>query len=143
MTKRNLTFLRGSSDADDPPREPGIYFGYRALLVLVAWLSPMVIGYGLNAFLIPFKDPGGFVTFIWLFPIGLFAFVPSPANVDIFGRWGLICLLLGHAFYLGVYGVLLSIGRKKVFWTLYVALLIALALNIQGCRMMGKAMEIH
>lgn len=52
-------------------------------------------------------------------------------------------LLLGHALYLGVYGVLLSVGRQRVFWALYVALLMTLALNIQGCRMIGRAMEIH
>jgi hypothetical protein len=143
MGKRNRTLLQGPSGADDPLKEPGISFGYRALLVLVAWLAPLFAAYGLNAFVIPFKDPGAILALLWLFPIGLFAFVLTNAATPFVQHWGLVLLLIGHAFYIAVYAILLSAKRRRLFWILYVVLLIILALNFQGCRMMGRAMEIH
>ena len=55
----------------------------------------------------------------------------------------LISLLCAHGAYIVIYIVLLWTSSRKRFWILYVALLIMLVLNLQGCRMMGKQMEVH
>jgi hypothetical protein len=67
-----------ADDAHNPAplQERRISFACRGVLVLAAWLSPLFAAFGLSAFAIPFKDPGGLWAFLVYFPFGLYAFVP-------------------------------------------------------------------
>jgi hypothetical protein len=126
-------------------------FWWRVALVGVAWLLPLLelCDFSVTKLL---KDPAGIVlfllAFLLFFPFGLGAFVRgNAADVAAPSRIQMIRIVLGnlsfclaHVFYIIIVIILLWTPNRKVFWTLYVAMLIILALNVQGCRMISADM---
>jgi hypothetical protein len=70
---------------------------------------------------------------VYMFPTGLFAFIPSGF---VEAKWGIPLLVLGWLIYL-VHAVFFFRTRTcKTIWILYAMLLLLLVCNVGGCHQM-------
>jgi len=70
---------------------------------------------------------------VYMFPSGLFAFIPS-GFVD--AKWGIPLLVLGWIIYLVHAVFFFRARRRKTIWILYAMLLLLLVCNAVGCHQM-------
>lgn len=70
---------------------------------------------------------------VYMFPMGLFAFIPA-GYAD--AKWGIPLLIFGWIIYIG-HAVLYFRARQcKTIWILYAVLLLLLVCNVGGCHQM-------
>lgn len=72
-------------------------------------------------------------TLVYLFPAGLFAFIPSGF---VEAKWGIPLLVLGWIVYLVHAVFFFRVRRPKTIWILYAMLLLLLVCNVGGCHQM-------
>lgn len=70
---------------------------------------------------------------VYMFPTGLFAFIPS-GFAD--AKWGIPLLVLGWIIYLVHALLFFRAQRRKTIWILYAVLLLLLVCNAGGCHQM-------
>jgi hypothetical protein len=138
---RSAEWALGKTAATSRSRmRPDVPFLWRLGLVVLAWY--LAFSLTVHSFAIwrapelPGMWHASLPALLLFFPTGLVSLpvyclgIHNGPEVLLNSLWALAGVL-----YVAMVGVLLLTPRGKVFWMVYVALLILLALNVQGCRM--------
>ena len=72
-------------------------------------------------------------TLVYMFPIGLCAFLPSGLGDS---KWGISLLVLGWIIYVGHAVFFFRARSRKTFWVWFAVLLLLLLCNVGGCHQM-------
>lgn len=136
MEERHQTPIQGGLGKLNPANlcRPRIPFFWRFVLVVAAWYLAICMfpkGFAI------WCDPEAILPFLCFFPLGLVAIVMFCLGLPTHAHDVLVSTLyaLSNVLYITVVGVLLLTPRRKVFWLVYVILLILLTLNVKGCYM--------